>query len=118
MRIVRSDSGAGMIFIVAGSVLFLLQAHVAGQGVPVAEDPPGPPIGQAASRSPGPDEISERLRRMEEANSKLLREFDKLSRQNNDLSKENKELSKEKQEALERPEGRLQKGGSPGEEAE
>lgn len=41
------------------------------------------------------DEITSRLRKMEEANARLMRQFEQLSKRNEDLSRQNKELSRE-----------------------
>ncbi|HWE38415.1 MAG TPA: porin [Isosphaeraceae bacterium] len=52
-----------------------------------AQDAPKP-------AAPRPDDVAERLRKLEEANRKILAEFEKLAKKNGELSKENARLSK------------------------
>ncbi len=71
--------------------LLALQPCANGQEAQAAPHENAQPPGAAPFR----DDINDRLRRMEEANNKLLRQFDRILKQNDDLSRANHELSRE-----------------------
>jgi phosphate-selective porin OprO and OprP len=89
MRCGRIAQGGPSIAVLGGLMLMA--------GVPLvsAQEPGQSQTTTLPSMRPGPDEITDRLGKMEEMNRKILEEIQKLSKENQALTRKNMDLSKQ-----------------------